>query len=140
MKYLSLIALLIALSVSWSLVHRKSDLSEGIHVGIQDDLKKIITDYIQKNLPQSKNVQFERMWTERLSKDKVKASFIYSFEEENEEVGPARVNIEGYAVLNKQPAEAERANVWSFDELYILNNNLVFQRELSITPATIKEE
>ena len=140
MKYLSLIALLAALVSSWSLVHKKSDLSEGIHVGIQDDLKGIITDYIQKNLPQSKNVEFERMWTERIGQDKVKASFIYSFEEENEEVGPARVNIEGYAILNKQAAEPNRANVWSFDELYILNNNLVFQRELSITPSTIEEE
>ncbi|MCB0386971.1 MAG: hypothetical protein KDD43_16375, partial [Bdellovibrionales bacterium] len=107
MKYLSLLVFLFAMQWSWSLVHDPSNVSEHIHLGIQDDLKRIISEYIQENLPSSKNLRFERFWTEAIKQDRVKASFIYSFEDDTEVVGPARVEIEGYAILNRDSTTDE---------------------------------
>jgi hypothetical protein len=62
MKYLSLIVFLIALQWTWSFSHRPSNISESAHVGIQSDLKKIISDYVTENLPTSRNLRFEKFF------------------------------------------------------------------------------
>lgn len=134
MKYISIGILLFAMSWSWSLIHRDSKVSESVHIGIQDDLKRIISEYIEKNLPSSKDLRFEKIWTEKVKDDQVKASFIYSFEDENEEVGAARVEIEGYALLNRDKTPNEEFDVWSFDELYILNNRVDFKEGITVGP------
>ena len=134
MKYLSLLVFLFAMHWSWSLVHDPANVSENVHLGIQDDLKRVISDYIQENLPKSKNLRFERFWTENLKKNQVKASFIYSFEDNAESVGPARVEIEGYAILNRDENTDEEYDFWNFDELYILNNRIDFKEPLRVDP------
>jgi len=133
MKYLSLLAFFFVMQWSWSLIHEPSNISEHVHMGIQDDLKSIIAEYIQKNLPNSKDLRFERFWTESLKKSQVKATFIYSFEDRAEEVGPVRVKIEGYAILNRGLATNEEYDYWNFDELYILNNHINFKEPVKIS-------
>lgn len=132
MKYLSLLVFFFAMQWSWSLINDPSNVSEHIHVGIQDDLKRIISEYIQENLPNSKDLRFERFWTESLKKNQVKASFIYSFEDDSEGTGPARVQIEGYAILNRDAATSEEYDFWNFDELYILNNRIDFKEPVRV--------
>lgn len=132
MKYLSLIVFLIALQWTWSFSHRPSNISESAHVGIQSDLKKIISDYITENLPTSRNLRFEKFWSEQLKKNKVKASFVYSFDDEDKESGSARVVIEGYAILNRDSKVDETFDYWNLDELYILNNKIDFKDPMLI--------
>lgn len=132
MKYLSLIVFLIALQWTWSFSHRPSNVSESAHVGIQSDLKKIISDYITENLPTSRNLRFEKFWSEQLKKNKVKASFVYSFDDEDQESGNARVVIEGYAILNRDSKVDETFDYWNLDELYILNNKIDFKDPMLI--------
>jgi Co/Zn/Cd efflux system component len=132
MKYLSLIVFLIALQWTWSFSHRPSNISESAHVGIQSDLKKIISDYITENLPTSRNLRFEKFWSEQLKKNKVKASFVYSFDDDDKESGSARVVIEGYAILNRDSKVDETFDYWNLDELYILNNKIDFKDPMLI--------
>jgi Co/Zn/Cd efflux system component len=132
MKYLSLIVFLIALQWTWSFSHRPSNISESAHVGIQVDLKKIISDYITENLPTSRNLRFEKFWSEQLKKNVVKASFVYSFDDEDQESGNARVVIEGYAILNRDSKLDETFDYWNLDELYILNNKIDFKDPMLI--------
>lgn len=132
MKYLSLIGFLIALQWTWSFSHRPSNISESAHVGIQSDLKKIISDYITENLPTSRNLRFEKFWSEQLKKNKVKASFVYSFDDEDQESGTSRVVIEGYAILNRDSKVDETFDYWNLDELYILNNKIDFKDPMLI--------
>lgn len=132
MKYLSLIVFLIALQWTWSFSHRPSDISESAHVGIQIDLKKIISDYITENLPTSRNLKFEKFWSEQLKKNVVKASFAYSFDDDDQESGNARVLIEGYAILNRDSKADETFDYWNLDELYILNNKIDFKDPMLI--------
>ena len=134
MKYLSTILFLAAMYWTWGLVTHERPISEQIHISIQDDLKRLISEYIQQNLPNSQNLRFDRFWTESLDDNKVKATFTYSFEDSNEQVGAARVQIEGYAVLNRAKETSDSIE-WSFDELVILNNHVDYQDPLKVSPT-----
>jgi hypothetical protein len=132
MKVVSLFVFAVALIGSWALVHSKKMVAESVHIGIQNDLRNIITEYVQKNLPQSKNLRFEKMWTETLKKDKVAAYFVYSFEDSSQGSEPATVQVNGRAILNKVNETPQMAT-WSFDELKILDNEVNFSEPLHIT-------
>lgn len=132
MKVVSLLVFAVALVGSWALVHSKKMVAESVHIGIQNDLRNIITEYVQKNLPQSKNLRFEKMWTETLKKDKVAAYFVYSFEDNSQGNEAATVQVNGRAILNKVNETPQMAT-WSFDELKIMDNEVNFTEPLQIT-------
>jgi hypothetical protein len=135
MKIVSILVFLGAMVGSWCLVHSTRPVTESMHVGIQNDLKNIITDYVQKQLPNSQNLQFEKFWTETVKKDRVRASFVYSFEDSDDESGPVLTEIEGFAVLNKVEETPETVT-WSLDELTIQDSAVNFQDPVRITGST----
>lgn len=135
MKFVSLIIFFLLLNWTWSLANSPRTLNQDVHLGIQQDLKSLITDYIQQNLPNSQNLRFEKFWTEKLKEDQVKAFFVYSFEDENATIGAAQVGIEGYAILNRQADAQGDTQIWSMDELSILNNKVEFKEALQLTPS-----
>ncbi len=132
MKVVSILIFAVALIGSWMLVHSKKTVAESVHIGIQNDLRNIITEYVQKNLPESKNLRFEKMWTETVKKDKVTARFVYTFEDSAANGEPALIEINGSAVLNKI-SETPQMTTWSFDQLQILDNKVNFTEPLQIT-------
>ena len=151
MKYVSTLLLILAMYWSWGLARNDQAISQQVHVGIQDELKKLIADYIQQNLPNSTNLRFERFWTETLTENQVKASFIYSFEDTSEQTGATRVQIEGDAILNRVLPETKAKEVaenkdggenkdesadieWSLDKIEILNNQIDYQSPMSVSP------
>lgn len=137
MKFVSLIFVVGLLYWSWKLVHETRPLDQATHIELQEDVMKMISDYIQNNLPTSRGLKFERFWTEKITDQKVKASFVYSFEDLNPDLGEARVQIEGFAILNKLASEESEEEVqsWSFDELHIQNNQIDFKEALIIDPS-----
>lgn len=132
MKYLSLLVFLFALQWTWSFSHQTALISESVHLGIQEDLKAIIGDYIVENLPTAKNLKFNKFWSEKINKDRVKASFSYSFDDSSEESGSARIDIEGFAILNRKVVAEADSDDWTLDELNILNNRINFEDALQI--------
>jgi hypothetical protein len=132
MKIISLVVFLIALIGSWFLSHREATVPESVHAGIQSDLKQIITEYVQKNLPNAKGIVFKKFWTETIAKNKIKATFAYTFDDTNDKSGSIGMEIDGYAILNKVSENAEQME-WSFDELHINNNSVEFKDPLKIT-------
>lgn len=132
MKIVSILVFGLALGGSWMLVHSKKPVAESVHVGIQNDLRRIITEYVQKNLPQSQNLRFEKMWTENVNKDKVRAHFVYTFEDRTQNNEPALVEINGSATLTKVDETSEMVT-WSFSELQILDNKVNFSEPIQIT-------
>lgn len=133
MKYISVLIILFAMQWSWAFIHDERSISQNVHMEIQRDLRNIISEYVQKSLPTSRDLRFERFWTESTGLNQVKASFIYSFIDENVRTGAARVEIEGFALLNRVVNE-EMKETWSFDELRILNNQIDFNEPTYITP------
>lgn len=131
MKIVSVLIFGAALIGSWAVVHGPRPVAQSVHIGIQNDLKNIIAEYVQKNLPESKNLVFEKFYTETIRGDQVKASFVYSFD--NDDNGEAaQVQIEGAAILNKVDETAETVT-WSFDELTISDNKVTFTEPIQIT-------
>lgn len=131
MKIVSVLIFGAALIGSWAVVHAPRPVSESVHIGIQNDLKNIIAEYVQKNLPESKNLKFEKFWTQTVKADQVKASFVYSFD--NDDNGEAaQVQIEGSALLNKVDETPETVT-WSFDQLTISDNKVTFTEPIQIT-------
>lgn len=131
MKIVSVVTFALALSLTWVLAHARRPVAESVHVGIQADLKRIISEYVQKNLPESKNLRFQKFWTETINKDKVRAYFVYSFEDSTSDGEAAEVEIDGSAVLNKID-ETPEASTWSFDELRILDTKVSFSEPVQI--------
>jgi len=148
MKIVSVIFFALALAGTWWAAHAKRPIAQAVHVDIQTDLKRVISEYVQKNLPESKNLRFEKFWTETVNKDRVKAFFTYSFEDKTEAGEPAEVEIQGFAILNKI-LETSDSSTWSFDELQILDNHVSFSQpvqiiagagELEKSPETAKDK
>jgi hypothetical protein len=136
MKIVSILVFLAALIGSWHAVYGKKAVPESVHVGIQNDLKKVITEYVEKNLPQAQNLRFEKMWTETVKSDRVKANFIYTYEDKREgDSEPALIEVSGAALLNKV-SETPEMTTWNFDELRILDNTVNFTEPVQITAGT----
>jgi hypothetical protein len=139
MKIISLVVFVLALIGSWFLAHRDAPIPESVHQGIQNDLKRVISEYVQKNLPNSTNLVFRKFWTEALQKNRVKASFVYSFDDIGDKSGPINMEIEGYGILNKVSENADSSE-WSLDEIHVLNNGLEYKEALKITPKPDADE
>jgi hypothetical protein len=132
MKIVSVVVFAVALIGTWAMVHANSAVPESMHVGIQNDLKNIIAEYVQKNLPNSKNLRFERFWTEVVKKDKVKATFIYTFEDPSAENGDTVTEISGTAMLDKGD-ETNDTVTWNLNQLKIDDSSVEFQEPIHIT-------
>lgn len=132
MKIISVLVFLAAMIFTWKLVNLDSPIPETMHVGIQNDLKNIIAEYVQKNLPSSKNLRFVKFWTETTKKDEVKASFVYSFEDPSQENGNTVIQIEGFATLSRGQETPENVT-WNMTALQIHDSHVDFQEPIQIT-------
>ncbi|MCH2533997.1 MAG: hypothetical protein MK008_06115 [Bdellovibrionales bacterium] len=138
MKFLNLILLVLLLSWSWAVIQKKPLMHQEIHYSIQTELKTLIETSIKSQLPSAQNVQFTRFWTESLGNKKMKASFLYSFEDSAAEVTEqAQLSFEGYAILNRSTESSgdENVELWNLDELKIENNTIEYNNGVVITPG-----
>ena len=134
MRYICLIFVLFLMWWTCSVAHTPPLLTEDTHIGIQEDLKRVISDYISENLPNANNLIFEKFWTESLRENQVKAIFSYSFDDASQSSGTtiARVGIEGRAILNRIRQEDSDFDIWSLDELHVDNNKISFKDGLIV--------
>jgi hypothetical protein len=128
MKFISLIVFAVALSYTWCLSRQSQPVAESVHMGIQDDMKNIIKNYIEKHVEGSHDIHFEQMWTETVdASKKVKAHFVYSFLDPQN----TKIQLDGEALLNKISESNEEVR-YSFDELKIQNQSIVFDEPMNI--------
>jgi hypothetical protein len=139
MKIVSLFVFAIALAGSWKLAYSARPVSESVHIGIQEDLKRIIGEYIQKKLPNAEKIKFDKFWTETVKKNKVRAYFSYSFEDKTETSGNVKTEIEGFATLNKL-SENDQEITWSFDDIQIKDNHVEFLNPIKIKAGAEGED
>lgn len=133
MKYVSTILLVLAMYWTWGLSRTEQAISQTVHMGIQNDVKQFISEYIQTHSPNSTNLRFEKFWTEAVTDDQVKVIFTYSFEETGE-AGPTRLEIDGFAVLNRQK-EIVNGIEWGIDQIQVTSNNLDYQEPMQVSPG-----
>jgi hypothetical protein len=117
---------------SWAFIETPLDIPETTHIDIQDDIKLMITDTMQKFLPQVKDFKFDRFWTQSLDKNRVKAVFEFSFENAAEVYNPARYGIKGHAFLNFD----EENEVWNVEGPFFQNDRIQFKDGMIIRPGS----
>ena len=133
MKFISLIILFLILAVTKVSFKGDMDVPQNIHADIQNDIKRLIVDYVEENLPSASNIKFHKVWTQKINKNKIKALFKYSFDDSNQNTRSTRVAIDGFAHLNKQANESTEDNeVWSFEDLQITNNSIEYKDGIKI--------
>ncbi len=110
MRYVSLLIFVVAMVLTWRLVETPAAVPEATHVLIQEDLKRIISEKINEDLPSAQDIQFDRFWTQNLKGDRVKASFLVSFDLPDAQE-PARHGIQGQYILTFDPKTGQ----WSGD-------------------------
>jgi hypothetical protein len=135
MKYVSLVLFTIALAWTWNLVHSKSDISFETHSGIQEKLAALITDTIKAKRPTASEIIVEKIWTEVLSSEKVKAFFVYSFKD-NTESGMVTSEIHGDAILERKGATAEGDDHWVLSDVHASSDAIQFDDATIVTGSS----
>ena len=116
MKYLSILLIGIALYWSWGLIHEPSDITQEEHLAVQTRLQEKLYELIEKHFPAHEEFQWEKMYTEKVGRNRMEAHFRYSFEEVDATVGPTRVAKEGVIHLERVKNEQDES-IWEFTSL-----------------------
>ncbi len=156
MKLLSIVVFSIALIWTWNIMHSSPNISFETHAGIQEKLAQLITDNLKIKKPTATDIRVEKVWTEVIGKNKVKAYFVYSFKDMA--TGNAVTSqISGEGVLEKQiptaNAGAETSTVsqteknteknteqWQLSQVKTSSDVVVFEDGLVVTPGETTEE
>lgn len=149
MKLLSIVVFSIALIWTWNIMHSSPNISFETHAGIQEKLAQLITDNLKIKKPTATDVHVEKVWTEVIGKNKVKAYFVYSFKDAATGSTVA-TQISGEGILEKQataPVEtntgAEKsasAEHWQLSQVKTSSDVVVFEDGLVVTPGESTEE
>ena len=132
MKYVSLVIFVAALAWTWSVIHSEASVPFETHSAIQEQLASHIIEKIKAQRPNATDILVEKMWTEILSPDKLKAHFAYSFKE-NLESGAAISKITGEGMLVHEGEDAEGRPRWVFTKGPASSNAIQFDDTTVIT-------
>ncbi len=105
-KLLSFVIFAALLIWTWKVVHRESNLGFETHAGIQAQLEQIIQAAVMAKRPSATEFKMQKLWTEPMTNNKVKAHFSYSFQESDTLQAPVEQTIEGEAVLYREAPQA----------------------------------
>ena len=105
-KLLSFVIFAALLIWTWKVVHQDSNLGFETHAGIQSQLEQLISAAVTAKKPTATEFKMQKLWTEPMAANKVKAHFAYSFKETETLNQPIEQIIEGEAVLYREAPQA----------------------------------
>lgn len=141
MKYISTIIFIVALVVSWQLIHEKSAINFETHASIQLKLVDVIKQSILEIKPQAENIEILNISTEPLSDQTIKAYFSYKYSEPDEESkGLVEQQIHGDAVLRRKNGPNFSEDHWVLENVQTQTGHLTFKNGIVITPQDEKED
>lgn len=132
MKYVSLVIFTVALAWTWHLVHSDSPISFETHSGIQEKLANLIVDTIKTKRANATDITIQKIWTEVINADKVKAFFVYSFKDASES-GSVTSEIRGEGLLEHQGEDAEGNDRWVLTKVQTSSDAIQFDDATIIT-------
>jgi hypothetical protein len=135
MKFISLFVFVGALWWTWHLTYSEPAVRFDTHASLQTEVQSIIMDYVNKHRPQATEIQFRKVWTETLNPNKVKVTFEYAFNDVVEESETTEQVFQGFAILNRVPAEGSTSEeeTWSLDEVSADNTSIIFKKGAEVT-------
>lgn len=139
-KFWGVLFFTVALIVSWNIIHSETAIGAETHVGIQAQLRDLILNTVQSKRPDARNLRVNRLWTEVMNENKVRAVFTYTFEEVSETGTPQEQSVDGEAVLHREPSDDVRLDRWALQSVRTTNNNILFAEGSVITPNASAED
>lgn len=127
-KIFSFVLFVSAFIWTWCLFNSPAQMGTDIHAGIQSKLTILIEETIQAKRPSMTNFRLNKMYTEKMDDNKVKAHFSYQFDE-NE----ATQTISGDAVLTKALSEDANVQKWVLQSVKTGSDIVEFQDGLTIS-------
>jgi hypothetical protein len=137
MKYpsslLGVVAFVVALVWTWNVVHGVPEVGFETHSGIQEKLSELIVETIKSNKSTATDIHIDKLWTELISPEKMKAFFVYSYHEQGE-AGPLTNTIKGEGWLERQPEDDSGTDRWSLTKVRTTNDSVIFEDGLLVIP------
>jgi len=134
MKYISLIVFTAALVWTWDVVHHHNGIDFETHSGIQEKLATLINDTIKARRPTASEIVIEKIWTEVISSNKVRAFFTYSFKDNSEASGGIVTSqIKGEGLLERQPNDGSGNDRWSLTKVHTTSDAIQFDEATIVT-------
>lgn len=138
MKTLGLIIIFGLMAWSWSAFYSSNyGVTEQTMVEIQNGLQDQILKVMQGQSDNLNNIVFKKFWTKELSKDKVKAEFLISFDELTEE-SMNKIERNGNVILTKAD-ETSDEQVWIVDSIRVEGERIEFQKGLTFKSPRVKD-
>lgn len=134
-KIVSLVVFIAALVWTWNVVHTTEAIGFETHSGIQAKLADLIKDTLAAKKPHAKDLTIQRLWTETLSDNKVRAVFSYKFVDVSEGGEALEQVIEGEAVLHREPSEDSKVDKWTLQSVKTTNDFVTFTEGSVVTPS-----
>lgn len=122
-----------ALAWTWNLVHNESPVSFETHSGIQEKLAVLISETIKAKRPAATDILIEKVWTEALNGERVKAFFVYSFKDQSEESGVISTQIQGEGLLERQADDGSGNDRWVLTKVQTTNDAIQFDEATIVT-------
>ena len=134
-KIFSLILFIAAMVWTWNVIHSSSAVGFETHSGIQEKLAELITQTLASKKPNSSEIVITRLWTETLGDNKVRAVFACRFSESSEGGEVIQQEIEGEAVLYREPTQENGVDNWVLQSVKTTNDLVVFTEGSLISPG-----
>ncbi len=134
MRSLSWILLLFFLSVSWCWSSKTTLEENETQTAVQVGLKEYIAQYLKENLIGVENIQFESIWSERISEAQVRVHFHYSFIHRLNEQ-ETKIDLKGNSLLSptKNTGNIEE---WGLEDIQIEQESLEYLQQLDVMKVT----
>lgn len=133
-KIMSFVIFAAALIWTWNLIHSSNGISFETHSGIQMQLAKVIESALAKVKPAATEFKIQKIWTETLTDTKVRAVFSYSFLETTDNNEKTEQNVEGEAVLHREPTENAQNENWIIQSVKTTAGKVIFNEGSVVTP------
>ena len=134
MKLVSFFVFVAAFIWTWSLLTSKSTIGIDVHAGIQSKLAILIQDSIKAKRPNSSNFELNKIYTEKLDDNKIKAYFTYKFIDTLEDQEKSEQIISGQAILNRSLSEDPSVQKWVIQSVKTDSSAIEFKEGLVISP------
>lgn len=132
-KLVSFFIFLGAFVWTWGLLTTKSTIGIDVHAGIQSKLAVLIQDTIKAKRPNSSNFSLQKIYTEKMDDNKIKAYFSYRFLDSIEENESVEQAMSGEAILSRSLSEDPKIQKWVIQSVKTDISNFDFKEGLVIT-------
>lgn len=98
-----------------------------VHAGIQSKMAMLIEDAVKAKRPNSTNFELNKIYTEKLDDNKIKAYFAYKFTDTLEDAEKSEQTISGQAILNRSLSEDPNVQKWVIQSVKTDSNSIEFR-------------